>query len=311
VEDLVLALVARRYYLEDRSKVQIADEIGVSRFRVARLLEQARDRGIVRIEVDAPPGVDLDASRRLADRFGLRQALVLAGVEGDSVRTRTELGRACTSLLSERLTSSDVLGVSWGRTLHALAGVLTPLPACEVVQMVGTVPAVDLDLGSMDLVRRFGQATGGPVHALHAPLALDTPELARALRESDFVRATTRRFPDITCALVGIGSWDRGGSSLRSALPPRVATLAAEAGAAADLCATVLDESGGTLTTPAVADWCISITTEQLRQVPQVIAVAGGAEKATAIAAAARAGLVHTLVTDHAAAEVLLDGAHL
>jgi DNA-binding transcriptional regulator LsrR (DeoR family) len=308
VEDLVLALVARRYYLEDRSKVQIAEEIGVSRFRVARLLEQARERGIVRIEVDAPPGVDLDASRRLADRHGLRQALVLTG-DDDPVRTRTQLGRVCSSLLSERLTSSDVLGVSWGRTLHALAGVIGPLPACEVVQMVGTVPAVDLDLGSMDLVRRFGQATGGAVHALHAPMVVDTPELARALRESDFVRATTRRFPDITCALVGIGSWDRGGSSLRSALPRQVASRAAKAGATADMCSTVLDEHGAVLDAPAVADWCISITTEQLRQIPQVIAVAGGAEKAAAIAAAVRAGLVHTLITDHAAAEVLLDGA--
>ena len=76
----MLALVARRYYLEDRSKVQIADEVGVSRFRVARMLEQARERGIVRIEVDAPPDVDLDASRRLADRYGLHQALVLTGM---------------------------------------------------------------------------------------------------------------------------------------------------------------------------------------------------------------------------------------
>jgi DNA-binding transcriptional regulator LsrR (DeoR family) len=75
------------------------------------------------------------------------------------------------------------------------------------------------------------------------------------------------------------------------------------------MCSTVLDEHGAVLDAPAVADWCISITTEQLRQIPQVIAVAGGAEKAAAIAAAVRAGLVHTLITDHAAAEVLLDGA--
>ena len=126
--DLMLSLVAQRYFLEDRSKVQIAEEIGVSRFRVARMLEQARELGIVHISVEAPPDVDLDASRRLAERYGLRQALVLSGVDGDPDRTRTQLGRACSSLLTERLTESDVLGVSWGRTLHALAQVVDPLP---------------------------------------------------------------------------------------------------------------------------------------------------------------------------------------
>jgi DNA-binding transcriptional regulator LsrR (DeoR family) len=213
-------------------------------------------------------------------------------------------------LLAERLTSSDVLGVSWGRTLHALAGVVGQLPACDVVQMVGTVPAVDLGLNSMDLVRRMGLATGGAVHALHAPMVVDSPDLARALRESDFLRATTTRFVDITCALVGIGSWRQDGSSLRAALPGRLARRAAAAGAVADICSTVVDDRGGVVGSPDVADWCISITTEELRRIPQVIAIAGGAEKAAAIAAATKAGLLHTLVTDRAAAQVLLDRAH-
>jgi hypothetical protein len=38
---ILLASVARRYYLEGRSKVEIADELGLSRFKVARLLDAA------------------------------------------------------------------------------------------------------------------------------------------------------------------------------------------------------------------------------------------------------------------------------
>ena len=75
----------------------------------------------------------------------------------------------------------------------------------------------------------------------------------------------------------------------------------------ADICSTVLDADGSVLEDPRVADSCVSITTDQLRRIPHVIAIAGGAEKAPAIAAALRAGLVHTLVTDQAAARLLLD----
>lgn len=52
---------ARRYYLDDASKVAIAEELDISRFKVARLLEEARDQGIVRIDV-VDPGAGCELS---------------------------------------------------------------------------------------------------------------------------------------------------------------------------------------------------------------------------------------------------------
>ena len=48
----LLLAAARRFYLEDRSKVEIAEELGISRFKVARLLEQARETGVVTITLN-------------------------------------------------------------------------------------------------------------------------------------------------------------------------------------------------------------------------------------------------------------------
>src|SRR5262245_20410791 len=51
--ELVLtATVARRFYLEGVSKSDIAAELGMSRFKVARMLDRARETGLVRIELD-------------------------------------------------------------------------------------------------------------------------------------------------------------------------------------------------------------------------------------------------------------------
>ena len=47
---ILLASIARRYFLDGRSKVEIADEFGLSRFKVARLVDLARDSGLVHIE---------------------------------------------------------------------------------------------------------------------------------------------------------------------------------------------------------------------------------------------------------------------
>ena len=298
MEDLIAALVARRFYLEGRTKKQIGDELGISRFRVARILDRALRDGVVRIEIDVPSDVDLDLSARLAEEFGLRQALV--------VRDARQLGPACAALLAERLTEDDVLGVSWGRTLHGLATVLPPLPRATVVQIVGSVPSADLNVNSLELLRRLGQSTDGPVHALHVPMILDSPGIAASLRATDYVSSTLAMFPRLTCALVGVGAWRPGGSSLRSALsPPLVASLDAE-GAVADICTTVLDAEGRVVGGDAVPARCIAITTPELRAVPDVIGLAGGLEKAGAIAAAVRADLLHRLITDVTAAEALM-----
>src|SRR5689334_22806885 len=78
--ELVLAAaVARRHYLAGQSKVEIADELGLSRFKVARLIDFAREAGIVRIEIVADGELDLDRSARLQERFALRHAVVVDG----------------------------------------------------------------------------------------------------------------------------------------------------------------------------------------------------------------------------------------
>lgn len=307
VQDLITALVARRFYADGRTKKQIGDELGISRFKVARILEQAVRDGVVRIEIDVPPEVDLDLSQQVASRCGLRQALVVKDVDSDQEATRRQVGRACAALLSQRLSEDDVLGVSWGRSLHALTDVLPRLPAATVVQMVGSVPSADLSLNSLELLRRLGESTGGAVHALHVPMFVDSPEVAASLRSTDYVAATLSTFSRITCALVGIGAWHRHGSSLRSALPDRVVRELDDAGAVADICSTVLDANGEVVGGDAVPARSISITTEQLRVVPDVVALAGGADKAPAIAATVRAGLLHRLITDTSAATALLD----
>src|SRR3954447_24842035 len=71
------ATVARRHYLEGASKSDIATELGLSRFKVARLIDAARASGIVRIELDSHSAINLDLSVRLRAEYGLRHCVVI------------------------------------------------------------------------------------------------------------------------------------------------------------------------------------------------------------------------------------------
>src|SRR3954462_11690040 len=85
---VLTATVARRHYLEGESKSDIAAALGLSRFKVARLIDQALAAGIVRIEIDSPGEIDLDLSSRLCERHDLRHCVVVTTAEDDEVALR-------------------------------------------------------------------------------------------------------------------------------------------------------------------------------------------------------------------------------
>src|ERR1700748_1446042 len=114
-EVVLAALVARQFYLEGDSKVDIADRLGISRFRVARLLESARGTGLVRIEIGLPGGIlDAGLSAELCSVFGLRHAFVFNFPDDDVPALRQRLGEAGGQALMGIITPEDAVGLAWG-----------------------------------------------------------------------------------------------------------------------------------------------------------------------------------------------------
>jgi DNA-binding transcriptional regulator LsrR (DeoR family) len=299
-------LACRRYYLDGASKSEIAAELGISRFRVARLLERARRDGIVRIEIDPLPELDLALADEVSRRHGLRSAVVVRSSDAPDELRLARLGRAAAAVLVDSLDANDVLGISWGRTLHAMVAHLPRLPACTVVQLVGSVPAIDLEVNSLELVRRLAERATGPVYPLHLPLLVHDPGMADALRSDPHVSRTLEMFDRLTRAVVGIGAWQPGGSTVRAALSAPDALATDVAGGVADICSIVLDADGDEVAAAGLPSRCLAIRSDQLRLVPDVIAIADGTDKVRAIHAVLASGLVHRLVTGEDVARRLL-----
>ncbi|MBK0418641.1 transcriptional regulator [Leucobacter sp. CSA1] len=302
-EDTRLAEVASRHYVDGRSRVDIAKEMGVSRFVVARLLAQAREQGVVRFEIGSPGGLDLERSLALQSRFGLRRAVVVFAPTTAPESIQQALGRAAADLMSEITAEGDVIGVTAGRTLRQMAARLGALAQADVVQLGGV--AAGLQESGVELVRRIARISGGTPYPLLTPLLTQSPEAARHLREEPGVRDTISRFETVTCAYVGVGSWDPPDSQVylnaqRVGLLDRLL----ERGVQAELGTVLLDGRGAEISD--AEQQRVGIDGETLRRIPEVVAVAGGPRKTAAIRAALRSGLVTTLVCDAATATQLL-----
>ncbi|GAB3618588.1 sugar-binding domain-containing protein [Okibacterium endophyticum] len=294
---------ARLFYLEDRSKIEIADSLGVSRFKVARMLELAKSLGLITITLNDEGIIDEALSAELADHLGLREAVVVE-VHGDDDAARHEVGRAAAELLSTTLTDGEVLGMSWGRTLSAMTESLPNLPAMSIVQLTGAAGA-NIYQSPVELVRKVAQNSGGSAHPIFAPLVVGDPEIAAALRSQSDIAKALAMFSEITTAVMSIGAWSPPESQLYESVHPEHRDALVARGVVAEIASTLVAADGSEIA-PDFAERCISVTSEQLRRIPRVIAVAAGARKALAVASVARAGLISGIVTDRALAEQIL-----
>jgi len=304
-EVVLAARVARQYYLEGVSKVDIADRLGISRFRVARLLEGARDSGMVRIEIGLPGGtLDAALSAELCSAFGLRHAFVFNFPDDEQALLRHRLGEASGQALMDLITPGDVLGMSWSRTLSGLAAALTQIPPCPIVQLTGAVPPPDgRDL--LDLVRSVARVGGGPAHVFYAPMILDDAQTAAAIRRQGDIAEAFALVPSVTIAVVAIGAWAPGLSTIYDAITPAERDALAALGVCAELAGVFIGQDGRPVATPLDSRMIVT-SGAALERIPFVLSVAWGVAKSTAVSAAIRGGLVHGLVTHTSLARALL-----
>ena len=247
-EVVLAARVARQFYLEGVSKVDIAERLGISRFRVARLLDSAREAGMVRIEIGLPAGsLDTGLSAELCSAFGLKYAFAFDVPDEDEAALRRRMGEVAGEVLMDIITPADVLGMSWARSLSGLAAALTRMPPCPIVQLTGAVPPPDgRDL--LHLVRGVASIGGGTAHVFYAPMILDDAETAAAIRRQADVADAMALVPSVTIAMVAIGAWAPGLSTIFDACSPEERDALAQLGVRAEMAGVFLGRgwpSGG------------------------------------------------------------------
>ena len=126
--------IATRFYVTGQSQIQIARSVGLDASTVSRYLKRARDEGIVRVEIQRPRSLHRDLALELAQAFGLKRAVVVAGDPGP--QSISAVARAAADYVNSQLFNGMRLGLSWGRMLSAA---IHMLPA-------GTVSDLDVSL---------------------------------------------------------------------------------------------------------------------------------------------------------------------
>ena len=114
--------------------------------------------------------------------------------------------------------------------------------------------------------------------------------------------------PSATCAPYSSSSrtrWSAGASGLYDSLAEREREQLARAGALGEICGIVVDDQGAQVTSPAT-ERVLGISYDELRRVPEVVAVVYTGNRAPVIRALAAGKLITSIVTSAEVADEIL-----
>ncbi|NJN83837.1 MAG: sugar-binding transcriptional regulator [Caldilineaceae bacterium] len=304
----LLYKIAKTYYEDGLTQDQIGKRFGLSRIKVSRLLQQARQNGVVQISIAPLADSFADLERELETVFGLYEAVIVASGDGSQSEIVPLLGQAAAAYLARCVEDGQVLDLSWGTTLLATVDAVLSqhLPNMRVVQMLGGLGRLESEVYGSDLALRLAQALGAKMRLLQSPGIVSSKMVRDALLDDVNIAETLALAAQADVALVGIGSPKPGSVVLQAGILSEQELLDLQSvGAVGDIALRFFDAQGAAIDHP-INERIIGLTLAQIASIPRVIGVAGGGDKAEVIKAALRGRLLSVLVTDEQTARWLL-----
>jgi DNA-binding transcriptional regulator LsrR (DeoR family) len=300
-----LVEVARLYYESGLTQDKIARSLKLSRPGVQRMIQAARELGIVTITITDPLAMTEETGRRLQEAFGLDRVIVVPNVRGDADATKARVGEAGARYLEEVLDDAVTLGVAWGTTVRAVARALPPrhTKRLRVVQMVGEL---GLATEASETFRAIADRLDGQAIALPAPAMEKNPAIRRSILQSAHIQEVFRILREANIALTGVGPVSSEATIVkRGQVTEGVMRRLAKQGAAGEVNTKFFDACGRPL--PAINAQIIGMELQDIQRIPQVIAVVSdGPGKDVAVLGALRGKYINVLVIDELLANQVL-----
>lgn len=308
-DDIQLMVQVARLYHENRlSQKEVALRLNITRQKVSRLLIAAKSKGIVRTVVYDPTPGDSDLGEKLKRSFNLHDVVLASGENLEGNQLRAAIGLAAAEYLKRNLHADQNVGIGWGRTLFETINLIreSEQKRINVIPLIGGIGDLSAFFQVNELARQLAGAFNGTYRHLYAPAFVEDDTTLVNLLKTQEIAQTSELWARLDMAVVGIGHVEfQQISSMFFAnhiTPQTLASLESK-GTVGDICARFFDPQGAQVF-PELG--VIGINLDQLKAIPEVIAIAGGMEKIRAVLGALRGGYIKTLITDTQTARAVL-----
>ncbi len=300
--------VANLYYFDGQTQAQIASKMGVSRPVISKLLNKAREMGIVEIYIKDENAHTVELEQQLEKAYGLKEALVVPAANLGTDMIKHALGKAAASYVSKNIKDIKSLGISWGSTLSKF---VQEYPYeqhrdLQIVPLVGGMGRKFVNIHSNLLAYQLAQKMNSYCSYLYAPAMVESVELKERLIQSEDIAMVLEEGRNVEMAVVGLGNPFEGSTMVdMNYLTKEDLDSLKSAGAAGDIGSRFYDANGIQIRHP-LNDLVIGLDLEEFKNIPQVVGIVEGAHKVESLRAALKGGYLDVLIIDDVTADLLL-----
>lgn len=309
-ETQVMVRAAWLYHKEGLKQKEVAERLGLSRIKVNRLLKQAHEEGIVKIDIQIPDSLYLDLERELRQAYFLKKVVVTLDVEDEESQYRV-LASAAANILKQILEPQILIGIGLGRTVSYLPEFYNSEEAidCTIVVLTGGLSQTVDNREMPSVLQRFAEKVGGRVKLIYAPIVATNKEIRSAILRDRAVQEALDLAKRSDIAIFSVGPPGKAGLLFQQGyMDERDIDQISQDKCVGDALGRFYNREGAELNI-SFNQRVIGLSLNELRAIPEKILTAGGVRKHEAILGALKGGLADTLITDAGTAKWLLDNA--
>ncbi|MDD3184726.1 MAG: sugar-binding domain-containing protein [Anaerostipes sp.] len=308
--------VCSLYYEDAMNQQEICNYLGISRASVSRMLQRGRELGIVNIEVVNPVRFSYGELEKTIERaYGLKEVII---VESSSLDEKKEyissLYEEAALFLHEIFRKDEHIGVTMGYNLHNISKTKISFEKKEgytfvpIVGGMNRIRAGEEDIQSNEIAKEFADMFGGTYTQFLSPAVFSKKRVMKSFLKEESVNYIFDEFKKVSTLVMGIGTPDRGASTLLRAgyITEEEFSDLIDQGMMGDIALQFFDKNGDTTKFQEFNERVAGMSSNMMKQIENRIAIGGGEGKAKAIKGAIKGGFVNMLITNVSCAENLL-----
>lgn len=302
----LLVNIARLYYEHNYSQQMIAERLNISRPYVSKLINEAKERGIVEIRIFDPYESETQIEIDLKIKFGLNRAVVVPTIKESDVLS--SIGKAAARYLDTIVKDNDIIGVAWGATLYSFSEQIIKrddLKNITVVQLCGGISNIEKNIYANEIPKKIADAYKGTPYILPLPAVLNSINVTDAIVKEKNIKIVLELANKANIAIFTMGPFGYEGALSRAGyLDTGDVDELVRKGAVGDICTRIIDEEGN------ICDYdlnrrTIAVELTELKKKEHRIGIAVGPSRIKCIYAALKGGYANVLVTDESTASEL------
>jgi len=307
----LLISLSRAYYEQELTQQEIADTFFISRSRISRYLHEARNLGIVNINIISFDDYDEEAANTIKKAFPhMKMVRVYNLKNANKAAIINTLGHGSSRYFQSLLDDGMRVGVGAGQHVKSTVSWLQQSKKrIEIVQIVGSTGYVMHNVDYNNLANIAGKTLKAKVYHLNAPAILgkNSPSASEFVANNSMLKEVLDFSNNCDIYLLGIGSVEPDELYVKSGiLDETEMQVTKNSGAVGNICGCFYDMSGEPCNTE-FEDRRIGIDLKTLNTAAESIAIAAGKDKAAAILGALRGNYINSLFTDSETARIVIE----